>query len=120
MNSHVVVSIFHLALVVPLFLYVAFSRAATPEWVYWLVFGLGLLLVVYQGTKAAYRYIAGSTYLWVNLFHLFLIAPLLVYIGYNGKKTPRPAYELLAIAGFGALGYHLYNILLQIQIIQDE
>jgi hypothetical protein len=119
MNSHVVLSIFHLAFVVPLFLYVAFSRAATADWVYWLLFGLGLVLVLYQGTKAAYRWMAGSSYVWVNLIHVILIAPLLVYVGYYGKKTPRPAYELLALAGFAALGYHLYNILVQVQIIHD-
>jgi hypothetical protein len=26
------------------------------------------------------------------------------------KDTPRPAYELLLLTAFGALGYHLYEI----------
>jgi hypothetical protein len=41
----------------------------------------------------------------------------LIWIGFFGKKTSRPAYELLLIAGFGALGYHLKNILVQTQKI---
>lgn len=119
MNSHVVVSIFHILLVVPLFLYVAFMRAATSEGVYWTLFSVGLIVLLYHGYKSAVRYAIGSSYLWVNLIHFLFIAPLLIYIGYYGKKTPRPAYELLAITAFGALGYHMYSILLQLNVVTD-
>jgi hypothetical protein len=40
---------------------------------------------------------------------MFLIAPLLVYIGYNGYNgtdIPRKFFELLLMAGFAAIGYH--------------
>ncbi len=120
MNSHILISLFHILFVVPLFLYVAFQRAATLEWVYWLLFVLGLIVFMYHAIKSAYRYVKGSTYLWVNLIHALLIGPLMIYIGYYGKKTPRPAYELLAIAGFGALGYHIYSILMQVQTYKEE
>jgi hypothetical protein len=120
MNSHLIISIAHIALVVPLFLYVAFSRAATPDWLYWVLFAVGLVVLMVHSVKGAYRWMSGSTYLWVNLLHVLLIAPLLIYIGYYGKKTPRPAYELLAMAGFAAAGYHMYNILMEIQVIQDK
>ena len=117
MNSHVVLSLAHIFIIVPFLLYVAFQRAASPEWLYWTVFAVGLAVFMLHSVKSAYRYIAGSSYLWVNLLHALLIAPLLIYIGYNGKKTPRAAYELLAIAAFGALGYHVYNILMQTQLV---
>ena len=120
MNKHVVISLAHLFLIVPFFFYVAFQRAACPDWLYWVVFGVGLTVFIVHAMKAAYRYIAGSTYIWVNLLHVLLIAPLLIYIGYYGKKTPRPAYELLAMAGFAALGYHIYNILLQVQVVNAD
>jgi hypothetical protein len=120
MNAHVMKSIGHIAGVVPLFLYVAFQRAATPDWLYWVMFGLGLVVFMVHSVLAAYRLMAGSTYLWVNLLHVLLVAPLMIYIGYYGKKTPRPAYELLAMAGFAALGYHMYSILMQVQVIQED
>jgi hypothetical protein len=120
MNSHVVLSLAHILVIVPFFLYVAFQRAASPDWLYWIVFGVGLTVLMIHAMKAAYRWTTGSTYLWVNLFHAILIAPLLIYIGYYGKKTPRAAYELLAMAGFAALGYHIYNILLELQVVHDE
>jgi hypothetical protein len=120
MNKHVVISLAHLFIIVPFFFYVAFQRAACPDWLYWVVFGVGLVVFLVHTVKAAYRWIAESSYLWVNLFHVLLIAPLLIFIGYYGKKTPRSAYELLAMAGFAALGYHIYNILLQVQIVNAE
>ena len=112
MDHHLLLSLFHIALVVPLFLYVGFQRAATPEWLYHFLFGLGLLLLVYHGAKGILRVYAKSPSAWINLFHAILIAPLLIWIGYYGKKTERPAYELLLMAGFAALGYHLKSVLL--------
>lgn len=119
MNSHIIISIFHILVVVPFFLYVAFMRAATPEAVYWSLFAVGLFVLLYHGYKSAIRYAIGSSSLWVNLIHVLFIAPLIVYIGYYGKKTPRPAYEILAITAFGALGYHMYSIIMQLQLISE-
>ena len=115
MDIHLLLAVFHIFFVVPLFLYVGFERAATPEWLYTVLFGLGILLLVYHGSKSAIRIMAKSSGAWINLFHAILIAPLLIWIGYYGKKTERPAYELLLIAGFGALGYHLKSLVMLTQ-----
>ncbi len=120
MNSHIVLSLFHIFFVVPLFLYVAFQRAACPDWLYLALFVLGIVLLVYHGIKAAWRLSKGSSSAWINVFHAALIAPLLIYIGYFGKKTPRPAYELLAMAGFAAVGYHIYSMLLQLHVYDED
>ena len=111
MDIHLLLAVFHIFFVVPLLLYVGFERAATPEWLYTILFGLGVILLVYQGSKAVLRYLARSSSAWINIFHVLIMAPLLLWIGYHGKKTERPAYELLLIAGFGALGYHLKNLI---------
>ena len=52
--------------------------------------------------------------MWVNIFHVLLVAPLLFYVCAKGFDTPRWAYELLAMAGFAALGYHIYSIVLEV------
>jgi len=111
MDIHLLLAVFHIFAVVPMFLYVGFQRAATPEWLYHVLFGIGLVLLVFHGAKAAIRVMARSASAWINVFHAALVAPLLIWIGYFGKKTERPAYELLLIAGFGALGYHLTNLI---------
>lgn len=120
MNTHIILASFHILVVVPFFLYVGFTRAANPEWIYNVLLGLGLFIFAYHAFKAAVRYIARSPYIWVNLFHALLIAPLLVYIGLYGKKTPRAGYELLLIAAFAALGYHMYNLFLEINVLSDR
>jgi hypothetical protein len=48
---------------------------------------------------------------WVNLIHIILVGPLLVYIGYHGVKTARLYFELLMLLGFAAIGYHGYYII---------
>ena len=119
MDPHIVLSLFHIFLVVPLFLYVAFQRAAIPSWLYTALLILGVIILAYHGYKAMIRARLMSPSLWINLLHVFYVAPLLIYIGYTGKNTPRPAYELMAMVGFAALGYHLYNLILSINSIQD-
>jgi len=111
MDTYLLIGILHVVIIVPFLLWVGFNRAATPDWVYQVLFGTGMLIILYHGFKAIGRYFAKSPVLWVNLFHVFLVAPLLLWIGYHEKKTERPAYDMLLIAAFGAFGYHLYKLI---------
>lgn len=115
MNSHFIVALFHVLLVAPFLLYVFYNRASNPEWVYTTLLVLGLFVLVYHSYKSLVKFYAKSTSVWVNLIHVIALAPLLIYIGYNAKKTERPAYELLGLMSFGALGYHLYNMVVMLQ-----
>jgi hypothetical protein len=120
MDPHILVSLFHIFAVVPFFLYVAFMRSAVSSYIFTAMLILGIGLALYHGYKAFKRYQIQSPYLWVNLIHVLYVAPLLIYIGYYEKTTPRPAFELLAMLGFAALGYHLYSLVLNINSIQDK
>jgi hypothetical protein len=110
MDARVILNLFHILAVAPLFLWVGISRTTIPTWVYGLLFFLGLVLVVYHGYKAYVRILQKSTYAWVNLVHALIVGPLLLYIGAMKKDTPRAAYEGLLLVGFAALGYHLYEL----------
>jgi hypothetical protein len=35
-------------------------------------------------------------------------------------QTPRAAYELLAISGFGAGGYHIYSLITTLNLIEKK
>jgi hypothetical protein len=48
---------------------------------------------------------------WVNLIHILLVGPLLVYIGYNRENTKRKYFELLLMLGFASIGYHGYYMI---------
>lgn len=120
MDTHLLLALFHIFAVVPLFLYVALSRADTVTGVYGFLLVLGAIITLYHGYKAWVRFLSGSSYLWVNLVHVFYVGPLLMYIGYRGKETPRSAYELLALLGFAALGYHTYHLIVSVNILTED
>jgi len=115
-DTHFVLSIFHLLIVVPFFLFIGFQRAATPQWLYMATFSIGAVLLVYHGYKLFIRMMSKSGYAWINAIHMLLVAPLLLYIGYHKKDTPRFAYELLLMLGFAAGGYHLFSLVKMLDV----
>lgn len=110
MDPYLLIGVLHVALIVPLLLWVGFNRAATPDWAYPVLFGFGLLVLIYHAYKGVGRFFAKSPVFWVNAIHVLFIAPLLLWVGYHAKKTERPAYDMLLLVAFGAFGYHLYKL----------
>lgn len=110
MDKHVLINLFHIALIVPFFLWIGISRGNVPDGAYIALIVLGIIVTLYHAYKAFIRISNNSSYVWVNLIHALWIGPLLIYIGAKKKDTPRPAYELLLLTAFGALGYHMYEL----------
>lgn len=110
LDKYLLIVVFHVAIIAPVLMYVGFSRAATPDWLYNVLFGTGLLVLVYHGYKAMARLFSSSPALWVNLIHVLFVAPMLIWIGYHGKKTGRPAYDMLLMLAFAVFGFHLYKL----------
>lgn len=113
--GHLPINIFHILVVAPFLLYVAIVRGQLMPWIFSVLSGLGIIILVYHGYKTFIKWKANSPSLWVNAIHLFAVAPLLIFIGSKGYDTPRWAFELLALLAFAALGYHIYSIILQAQ-----
>jgi hypothetical protein len=113
--SHIGLSIFHIAVVAPALLYVAIMRGQLSPWIFSLLSGVAIIIFVYHGYKAFIKWKAQSPSLWINLLHILLVAPLLLFIGSKGYDTPRWAFELLAMLGFASLGYHIYSIIGMVQ-----
>lgn len=111
MDAFFLIVILHVLVISPFLLYVGFSRAATPEWMYNTLFAVGILSLVYHSYKGLSRILSGSMQAWQNLIHVFIIAPLLLWIGYYGKRTERPAYDMLLVTSFGGFGFHLYKLI---------
>jgi hypothetical protein len=114
MDSHFILSLFHLVFVVPLFLYAGFARSKCPDWLFTGILVLGFFILAYHGYKLFLRWSRRSNYAWVNAIHVLLVAPLLIYVGYGKKDTPRFGYELMIMTAFAAGGYHLYSIVNQL------
>jgi hypothetical protein len=54
-----------------------------------------------------------NTYLLINLLHIIIIAPLLLYIAYAGyydEKISNVFYILLALIAIWAFVYHIYKL----------
>jgi len=120
MSDHIQLSAFHVFVVAPFFLYVAFVRGQLMPWVFTALQVLGLIVLLFHAYRIMTRWKAQSLTVWVNILHVVAVAPLLLYIGCMGYDTPRWAYEVLAMLGFAALGYHIYQIVLSVQKMHKD
>ena len=119
-QSHIPIALFHILFVAPFFLYVAIVRGQLMPWIFSALLGLGIVILVYHAYKTIIKWQAHSLSAWVNIIHVIAIAPLLIFIGASGYDTPRWAFEVLAMFGFGAGGYHLYNLVMEIQSMYTD
>jgi len=110
LDTHKLVHLFHIIIVGSLFLYVGIKRNSINKIFYPILLGLGVIIIFYHIFKV-YNYLTQGKPIWVNLIHIFLIGPLLIYIGYNRENTSRLYFELLLMLGFASIGYHGYYLL---------
>lgn len=120
MDYHILISIFHIFIVVPFFLYIGLQRSALPAGVYEVCFGLGMVVLLYHAYRSYIRILASSPNAWRNLLHVLFVAPLLLYLGKKGKDANRAAYDMLLLVAFGAFGFHLYSIIELTNMIHVE
>lgn len=109
MNS-TYIRLFHILFVGGLFLYVGINREKIYNPLFKVLLFLGIGIILYHLYKI-YGYLNSGKQIWVNLIHVFLVGPLLLYIGYNGAKTSRKFFEVLLMLGFAVIGYHAFNLI---------
>lgn len=110
MNSYKLLLLFHTFIVGPLFIYIGIYKDKININIYNLLYYLSIPLILYH----IYRAYTKITYRvpWVNYIHIFLVGPILYYIGKNRKLTPDYYYELLLLLGFSILGHNGYKLLI--------
>ena len=81
MGSHLPINLFHILVVVPFFIYVAVVRGQLSPWIFSVISGLGVVILVYHGYKTFIKWKAQSPSLWVNAIHFLAVDPLLIFIG---------------------------------------
>ena len=109
MDKESIVHLFHILIVGTLFLYVGTKKTSIPKMMFPILLGVGAIIILYHAYKLYNKIVKGKGY-WVNLIHIFLVVPLLLYIGYHGDKTARLYFELLLMLGFASIGYHGYYL----------
>lgn len=110
MSPDFFVHLFHILIVGSLFLYVGISRTNIPNFMYSVLLVLGIIIILYHGFKV-YKKLNEGLNPWVNYIHIFIIGPLLIYIGLNREKTQRLYFEIMLMLAFSAIGYHGYYLL---------
>ena len=105
--KELLVHLFHILIVGSLFLYVGIAANRVYAFIYPLLLVFGAIIILYHGYKTVVKWTLHKNP-WVNLIHVLIVGPLLLYIGYNGVQTPAFAYELLLMLGFASIGYHGY------------
>jgi len=88
MNKETLVHLFHIIIVGGLFLYVGIMRNNIYKLLYPILFCLGIIVIIYHIYKG-YNYMRKGSSYWVNLIHIFLVGPLLIFIGYHKENTHR-------------------------------
>jgi hypothetical protein len=102
-------AIIHLAhiLVFSTFLgYIGIVREKMPNFMYPIIISLGVLIILYHIYKSLFKKDA-----WVNYIHIFIVGPLLVYIGLYKEEARRKAFEVCLMLAFASLGYHIYYLI---------
>lgn len=105
--SNVYVKLLHILFTGPLLIYVGLMKPPY-DWVYWMLFILGLYVLVEFGkwvltTKWTEHHIWGAV-------HMLLLAPLLLYVGWMKTATPNTVYSLMLAVGIAAFGYHFLRL----------
>ncbi len=104
------VNLFHVLLIAPLLVYGGYYGSKSIPQVFTAFMALGILVALYHAYKIYERRDQSFSY-WkaINIFHILFIAPLFMYIGYNGADTNPQVFTLLLIMAPFILAYHAYR-----------
>jgi len=102
------IHLFHILIIGGFLLYIGIAKTNMPQFMYKVIFVLAILIILIHGYKAILKYGTAKSYLWVNLFHMFIVAPVLLMIGLYGSKTPYYYFHFDLMLAFAAIGYHGY------------
>lgn len=114
-TSHTILHAAHAALIGPGLFYIGFAPDTLPDWAFTALLFLGVGILIYH-TYLAIQKMAGERSAWVNWIHIFLVAPLLILVGYLKKDAARRYFEMLMLLGFAATGYHAFYLMRDIML----
>lgn len=108
------VRLFHIFITGPLLIWIGLTEPQS-NWVYRLLFALGLLMIIAFGVKLI---IAKTLNVWY-VIHALLFSSLLIYAGYTGlhggDAVPHVTFGLLLAVGIAASGYHSVRLIQSIK-----
>ena len=83
------------------FIYVGLDKTKKVNLLYYILIGLALVIILYHSYRFYSKYQENKYLSYVNLFHILLNAPLLLYIGLTKGKGVYPSNQILFVLGTG-------------------
>ena len=80
------------------------------NFMYNFILATGVLILFYHFYKGYKKIIMGKN-AWVNIFHVLVVAPLLIFTGIQKQNTPFYIYQFIFMLAFAAIGYHGYYMI---------
>lgn len=104
--------LFHILVVSILLFYIGIKRNKLPIWIYNLMIITGIIIILYH----IYRVLThGLKYTIWNYLHIFIFAPLLIYIGIKKKNTNKIYYDFIISLASACLGINIYYLYLSLK-----
>jgi hypothetical protein len=101
-----IVHLAHIFIFSGLLAYIGIKKEKMEKFMYDVIFFTGALVILYHIYKSLFKKDA-----WINYIHIFIVGPLLLYIGLYKEETPRKAFEISLMLAFASLGYHAYYLI---------
>ena len=106
MSELTIIHLAHILIFSSLLFYVGIMGVKMPSFMFPLLIIIGLGVLGYH----IYKAMSMPKYAWANYIHIFLVAPLLVLIGFYGKETSYVFFQYCLMLAFASFGYHAYSI----------
>jgi hypothetical protein len=110
MNNYQLFLLFHTFIVGPLFLYIGTKKEKINLKIFDLIYYISIPLILYHIYRASTK--ISHRVPWVNYIHIFMVGPLLYYIGKKKTETPNYFYELILLLGFAIIGHNGHKLLI--------
>ena len=110
MNIQNLISLIHVFIIVPFLLYCVSKGNSMSVYIKYTLQIFGAFIILFHGYRILTNPLTFSVIRIINWFHLFIIGPLLLYIGYNAPNVGARYYDSLAIIAYAALIYHGYYL----------
>lgn len=102
------IHLIHIIIIGSLLLYVGIKGKTMPLFMYSILLVIGILILVAHGYSVISKYGQKNSDLWVNLFHIIIVAPVILAIGIKREQSPYYLFQFMIMLGFAAIGYHGY------------
>lgn len=106
----------HTLLIGPALIYVGLMPDSLPETAYTALLVGGVGIMFYHMYKAWLK-LKDNRSAWVNWIHIFLVAPLLIIVGYLKKDASRRYFEMILMLGIAATGYHALYLIREMMLL---